>query len=134
MSKRQNCVSKSTGEAELVAINDAMQKIGINAHMIAQAIFGNEIRMKVFSDSDAAIGAIKDGWGKMRYVKKTQRVSVGWLNDIFQESELELAKIDGTKNIGDMLTKELERVKHQESVGKMHVERIPDENRTGQDA
>ena len=82
LSRRQGAVSQSTAEAEIVAVNDSLRNLTINYYTLAEIIFSaNALRNRIFVDSQAAIGAIKNGYGPCRYMKKTQRVSLGWILD-----------------------------------------------------
>ncbi len=74
-SKRQRVISKSTCEAELTAISDGIMKLGLLNLMLFQAVFDDKVKLIVKTDSRAAYLAIKDGWSKMRYVSKTQKVT-----------------------------------------------------------
>lgn len=113
-SRRQGCVAKSTGEAEIVAVSDAMQRHAINAQILCESILGFEIPVELKTDSAAAIGAIQNGYGRVRYIGKTQRVSMAWLHDIFYGANNVITKVPGSENPADALTKVLERVKHEQ--------------------
>lgn len=113
-SRRQSCVAKSTGEAEVIAVSDAMQRHALNAQILCEGILGFEVPIELKTDSAAAIGAMQNGYGKMRYIGKTQRISMAWLNDIFDGGNYMATKICGSENHADALRKMLERVKHEQ--------------------
>lgn len=110
--KRQGAVARSTGEAETVAVSDVMTKIGITSIMAIQAIFGQEVWSRTHIDNSAAISAIRDGYGKMRYMLKTQRISISWLRDLFANDDLSTEKVSTQENPADLLTKTLDKIKH----------------------
>ena len=59
---------------------------------------------KIFVDSSAAIGvASRKGSGKLRHV----RVGDLWIEELVEEEEVMLRKIQGSQNIADAFTKYL---------------------------
>ena len=108
-SKRQGATAQSTGEAEIVAVADGMRRMLLPVLMVFEFIFGSPPKStSLLSDSTAAIGAVQNGYGVMKYVKKTQRVSMGWISDVLEQKEISLGKVDGEDNTSDAMTKHLQ--------------------------
>jgi hypothetical protein len=60
-----------------------------------------------------AIAAILKGYSrKMSYVRRTQKVSLGYLHDYFGCENTLLDKVPGPKNDSDILTKGLDHISH----------------------
>ena len=81
-----------------------------------EALLGHPVECEVMEDNAACIVAITKGYSpSMRYLKRTQRVSLGHLHDIFYEKEekrgghgkVNLKKANTHEHKGDMMTKEL---------------------------
>ena len=63
----------------------------------------------VYTDAQAAIGAVKHGFGPCRYMRKTQRVSMGWIADALESLNIkELAYVASESNVADAMTKFLQ--------------------------
>lgn len=122
-SKRQTVVSRSTGEAELVAINDALVNIGLGNHSILESILDTKLPFHVFTDSSAAKSAVEDGYGRMKCTKRTHRISIGWVKDLVGSGLIELKKMDGASNVADAMTKFLGRSMQNEGVARLGIRR-----------
>ena len=102
-------VSQSTAEAEIVAINDTLRNLSINFASLAESIFERVVQSIVYTDAQAAIGAVKHGFGPCRYMRKTQRVSMGWIADALESLNIkELAYVASESNVADAMTKFLQ--------------------------
>ena len=111
-SKSQSFVARSTAEAELAAGNFAIAMHGLAAQVSLSLLLGKEIYLCVKMDSQAAILAIGAAQSiAMRYLPKTQGVSLQWLSSVFELAECRLEKVDSVDNAADGFTKALERVK-----------------------
>ena len=74
------------------------------------------VRLKLMEDSSAAKGiAERIGFGKVRHIEVNQL----WLQQKVRSKEIQIVKVDGTKNLADALTKYLA----QQDMGK-HVEGV----------
>ena len=66
--------------------------------------------LRLFIDANAAIGAIKAGYSRqMRYLSKTQGVSIAWLAHVIDKLKIGIFEIDTGDNSADIHTKELVR-------------------------
>ena len=65
------------------------------------------------SDADVSISAIKKGYSrKMSYLRRTQKVSLGFLHDYFSCENTNLSHVPGESNDADLLTKGLDHESH----------------------
>ena len=101
-SATQKSITLSSGEAELVAaVKMSCELIGLC--QLAKD-WGQDLRAKVWVDSSAAIGVVnRKGCGKLRHV----RVGMLWIQERVETGDLEVAKVLGTENSADLMTKHL---------------------------
>jgi len=83
VSKRQDCVSTSTPEAELVAGCHALKSVLMPALDVWQILLPADSPSPVFhEDNQAMIQVVKTGRNAtMRHLNRTHRVSVAWLHE-----------------------------------------------------
>ena len=117
-SRKQNVVARSSGEAETVALNDALARVaganrglcaaGIPALDVFEKILGAKLKLRVFVDAAVSKAAAEKGTStQMKYISKTQGVDLFWLRDIVQRLGVSLEKVDSASNLADLLTKPL---------------------------
>ena len=89
--RKQNCVSHSTPEAEIVSITLAMRTVGVPALSIWDLLLDRDVGLDVMEDNDATIAIIKTGKNPaLRHVLRTHGVNVAWLHEMFQRPEYRL--------------------------------------------
>ena len=72
----------------------------------------------VHSDATAAIGiARRKGLGKIRHIDVTDL----WIQDKIRSRVIQLAKVLGTENMADALTKYVDKSSLQGAMGRMHL-------------
>lgn len=99
-SSTQETVALSSGEAELIALVKVSSEI-IGMMQMAKD-WGCDILGEVYVDSSAALGVVaRKGNGKLRHV----RVGHLWVQEKRESEELKYQKVEGTKNPGDLMTK-----------------------------
>ena len=92
LSKRQGCLSHSTPEAEIVAADFAMARLGLPAIILWQQLGGTDPNFVFYDDNQTMIGVIRTGKNPtMRHLERTHGISVGWMHSIFQEGYVSLA-------------------------------------------
>ena len=99
-SRTQNCVTLSSGEAELVAMcKVTAETIGI---LNMAADWGEERHGTILVDSAAALAIAKrKGSGKLRHIN----IGLLWVQEKEQKGETTYKKIEGSKNPPDLMTK-----------------------------
>ena len=101
-SATQKSITLSSGEAELVAaVKMSCELIGLC--QLAKD-WGQDFKAKVWVDSSAAIGVVhRKGCGKLRHV----RVGMLRIQETAESGDLVVAKVLGTDNPADLMTKHL---------------------------
>ena len=104
-SRTQNHVTLSSAEAELIAlVKCSAELLGIRS---AMSDFGVESRGVVYADSSAALAiANRKGAGKLRHIN----IATLWIQEKQDLHQLEMRKVQGTKNPADLMTKYLTRM------------------------
>jgi hypothetical protein len=113
-SSTQKVIALSSGEAEYYGMVRAAAE-GIGSKSILADMHVN-VKLKLMEDSSAAKGiAERTGLGKVRHIEVNQL----WLQQKVRSKEIQIVKVDGTKNLADALTKYLaqgDMEKHVEGV------------------
>ena len=90
----------------LLCVNETVPKA-------VEQMVDRDIWLILRSDAGAAIGAIHKGYSrKMSYLRRTQRVSIGFLHDFVGDEHTALEKVHTDSNDADVLTKSLEKEAH----------------------
>jgi len=110
----QSVIALSSGEAEYYGlVKDASVGIGIRNMLID---LGVQMKLDLLTDASAAKGiATRKGIGKVRHIEVSQL----WLQDKARKGEIEVIKVEGSKNVADALTKAV----NQEDLNR-HIEKV----------
>ena len=101
--RTQGTLALSSGEAELYAIGQGVSEVLFLRSMLLEAKLAKKVNVIAHTDSTAGKSmATRFGTGK-----KTKRVELRFLyvQNLVQMSLLRMAKIDGTRNPADLMTK-----------------------------
>ena len=91
VSKKQTSVSKSTPEAEIVALDHGVSKEGMASATLWQHAVGKgkgtqPFIINVLEDNESACRIVITGLSpNMRYTSRTQRIDISWLNERFND-------------------------------------------------
>ena len=111
-SKRQTTVAPSTPDAEVVAYNDGLKLCALPLTGVLESL-QDVVEMYVETDNETAQVVIKSNLPKkLRYLKKTQRVSIAFLHDVMSMPHHHDERVASGDNNSDLMTKPLERVLH----------------------
>ena len=120
LSKVQRVTAASTGEAEYTAMVEGVKKIALPLQILLEDIFKKRVKLNLKVDNAAAVQLGQVGQTKnMRYLKKHQRVSEGFVKDVLDDDDggyRELVKVDSKKNKADQGTKDLSRQELEEHI------------------
>ena len=106
LSKRQGCLSHSTPEAEIVAADFAMSRLGLPAITLWQQLGGKDPNFVFYDDNQTMIGVVRTGKNPtVRHLERTHGISIGWMHSIFQEGYVSLAYEVAAKMAADIHTK-----------------------------
>jgi hypothetical protein len=99
-SSTQNCVARSSGEAELYSTAKGMAE-GLGLQAMCEDM-GIRLRVRVRTDSDACRGTCnRSGLGRLKHVQ----VETLWVQGAVASGRVELKRIDRMQNPADCLTK-----------------------------
>ena len=93
VSKKQTSVSKSTPEAEIVALDHGVSKEGtalatLWQHAIGKGKETQPFIINVLEDNESACRIVITGNNpNMRYMSRTQRIDISWLNERFNDGQ-----------------------------------------------
>ena len=105
-SKRQSCVSKSTPEAEIVAMDFAIRSMGIPSLSLWDALLLGKRGIDVHEDNMGMVRICETGRNPtMRYLARTHGVSVAFLHERFTDGQLRLKYEQSEKMAADIFTK-----------------------------
>jgi hypothetical protein len=110
-SKKQKYAALSTGQAECTALTTAVRQAEDafpDACIMIPKKWQSDFKKyyAVYCDATATIAGVRRGWSRaLSHASRVIGCSVTWLHQKAIEGTLRLAKIDGTKNPSDALTK-----------------------------
>ena len=131
VSKKQTSPGLHTAECETVACHEVTMHTGLPNVSLLETLTGRDVRLIAEEDNQASIAAIRKGFSRrMAYMKKTQRVSLSSLHQIFfgtseevnptdEDTINRLEYVDTHENIADIFTKGLDYEKHWYFLDKM---------------
>ena len=106
VSKKQTSASKSTPEAEIVAIDHGLAKHAIPALSLWENILGKTMIIRLMEDNSAACRVVITGRNpSMRHMSRTQRIDIAWLNERYVEKCFMFVVCPTEFQAGDLMTK-----------------------------
>ena len=106
ISKKQDCVSHSTPEAEIVAAAWALRREGIPALQLWDVILQSKKVLQFHEDNQSMIRVCETGRNPtMRHLNRTHGVCISWLKERFDEDGYNLFYERSAKQSGDIYTK-----------------------------
>ena len=115
-SKTQSTIALSSGEAELSGIAyGTAQTLGLQSVL---RDLGMDLKVRIFSDATAAIGIAKRrGLGRIRHLATADL----WIQEKVRSGHIELHKVLGADNPGDVFTKYVDKATMEKALGKMSL-------------
>ena len=102
MSTKQKCVSKSSTEAELIAVTDFIGE-AMKLKMIAQEITRKGVKLVLYQDNQATINMIKNGTAGAR--SKHIKIRFDWLKERLEDGDFSIEYKPTKLMIADGMTK-----------------------------
>ena len=87
MSTKQKCISKSSTEAELIAVTDLLPE-AFHLRKIIEAITGKKVKIILYQDNMATMSMIRNGTGGGR--SKHIKIRFGWLKERLDDGDFEM--------------------------------------------
>ena len=123
--KRQSSVAHSTTDAEVTAADKTVRDLTLPAQLLWEHFLGRPVASRLNEDNQSTIRVIQNGYSAtLRYLPKTQRVSLSGLQEHFNKTGNELRYIASAEQLADLLTKPLERLKLQAALELVGLRRI----------
>ena len=105
ISKKQDCVSHSTPEAEIVAAAWALRREGIPALQLWEVVLQDKQELQFHEDNQSMIRVCETGRNPtMRHLNRTHGVFISWLTERFDEDSYRLFYERSAKQSGDIYT------------------------------
>ena len=107
LSKKQGCVSHSTPEAEIIAIDTAIKNHGIPALDLWETLLKRKrMNLKVHEDNETCARICRTGKNEtMRHLERTHDISVAWLHQQFKRGEFDVINEPTDGMCADIFTK-----------------------------
>ncbi len=81
--------------------------------IVLSQVWGWELAENLHCDNAAAVSAAKSGvYKKLAYMRRTQRVSIGFVADYIGGANTQLTQVETTQQWADLFTKALDAVLH----------------------
>ena len=122
ISKRQTATSRSTTEAEMVALANGLFLEALPALDMWEMILRRKVRLTICEDNEATIKVAKKGYSaKLRHVLRHHKVDVGSVKEVLDRGDAELTYIDTTSQAADIFTKGLAPLKWPNALGLLNI-------------
>jgi len=102
VSTKQKCISKSSTEAELIAVTDLVAQ-AIELKKISEEIIGEQIKLIVNQDNESTIKIMKSGIAGAR--SKHIKIPFAWIKEAIDSGDFELRYKATNQMLADGLTK-----------------------------
>ena len=123
--RRQRTVSRSTPEAELVALMDSLTVSGIPLLCVTDSL-QFKTKLMVLSDSTSAQAATEHPLtSALRTMTRTHDISLAWLAQQLERGTFDITYVSSEDNIGDVGTKGLPVEAHTHLCGLMGLQTRP---------
>ena len=105
-SKRQDCVSHSTPEAEIVAADFALRREGLPCLDLWDSICPGHPPLVFHEDNESMIQVCRTGRNPtMRWLLRSHAVAVAWLKETFDRGDIDLQYEQSARQAADIYTK-----------------------------
>ena len=111
--KLQSSVAASTPDSELAAVHRSTLRSSLPTQMLVESFYQYECPLSHLCDNKPCLHTIENGASEaLRYLAKTQRVSIPLLHQIFSTDSNDIDFVDTESNFSDIFTKFLGSEKH----------------------
>ena len=105
---KQHATSRSTTEAEVVALAQSLFAEGLPALSLWEVLLKRKVSLHLREDNEAAIKAIRKGYSaKMRHTPRTHRVDLQSVKEAIDRDSVELPHVKTAHQRADIFTKDL---------------------------
>jgi len=103
--RKQGSVTKSSTAAEYVALSEAISEIKVIKNLLDDFKIKIDKPIKIYEDNSGAIAISK--FGNLTKNSKYIEVHYHFVNECYENKEIDIVKVDSENNIADILTKAL---------------------------
>ena len=118
--KRQTATSRSTTEAETVALAYSLFNEAIPTLDLWCLILRRDVRLLIYEDNQATIKILRKGYSnKLRHLSRHHKLDIGSIHDILQDPNVEIEYVESANQAADIFTKNLPPMKWQPALDLM---------------
>lgn len=122
-SKRQTSTSRSTTEAEVIAMATAIFGEAIPVVQLFETALGRRVDLQVCEDNTATMQVVQRGYSpKLRHISRTHKVNLGSLAEFFEDKHNKLVYTETSRQCADIFTKALEASKWQNAIDLLELQ------------
>ena len=123
-SKLQTVVSHSTPEAELVSMSRSLREFALPIQGMWSVLLGRSVKLQILEDNMSTIEIVRKGFSsKLAHLSRTHKISLAWTAEQAAQEFVELLHCPTAEQKGDLFTKALDRIKHQEAINSIGIRR-----------
>ena len=109
-SKKQTAVSRSTTQAELIAMVFGVFSEALPMEVLWSTVLQREVHTVIYEDNEATEKIVRPGFSqKLRHITRTHKVNLGSLRDVVVSSGRTLKHVKSAEQIADVFTKAVEQ-------------------------
>ena len=121
-SQRQTSTSRSTTEAEVIAMANAVFGEAIPVLQLWDLILQRPVDLIIHEDNQATIQVVEQGYSsKLRHITRTHKINLGSLNEVLQQKGIKVQYIETTQQAADIFTKALEPLKWPNAIELLNI-------------
>ena len=112
LSKKQTAISRSTTEAEVVALSYVLFEEAIDLVELYSQVLGRRVTLKLREDSEACAKVVSTGYSrKLRHLKRTHKVNIAAVKEQLDREDTMLELVNTSRQKADIFTKALQSAK-----------------------
>ena len=112
LSRRQTSTSRSTTEAEIVALAQGLFSEALPALDLWDTVLEREVRLIVKEDNEACIKAVAKGYSnKLRHLNRVHKINLSSIHDVIASNNVAVEHCATTEQAADIFTKALAALK-----------------------
>ena len=121
-SKRQTSVSRSTTEAEVIAMASAVFGEAIPVLQLWETVLQRPVDLIIHEDNQATILVVERGYSsKLRHITRTHKVNLGSLSELLLDKGIKVQYVESAKQAADIFTKALEPLKWPNAIELLNI-------------
>jgi len=125
-SRRQTSTSRSTTEAEVVALAMSLFGEALPAMDMWDTLLQRRVKLKILEDNEAAIKAIAKGYSsKLRHMGRVHKVNLSSINEVTTGGDVSVAHVGTDEQVADVFTKALPPNKWEPALDLLRVRQLP---------